>query len=47
MNQSTKPPKTASKRTRKRSVPEWPTAILMSTYVPTMFSNPEFFAQGD
>lgn len=46
MNKS-KPHKTTSKRIPKRSVPETPTAAFVSTYVPTMFTNPELFVQDD
>lgn len=47
MTKSSKPRKTASKRTPKRSVPETPTATLVSTQVSTMFTDPDFFTQGD
>jgi hypothetical protein len=47
MNKTSKQRKTASKITPNRSMLETPTATDVSTYVPTMFTNPDFFAQGD
>jgi hypothetical protein len=47
MNKSTKSRKTASKRTPRSSVPERPTTTLVSTDVPTIFTDPELFAQDD
>ena len=47
MNTKSKPRKTASKRTPKRSMYEEATATFVSTQVPTMFTDPDAFAQGD